>query len=348
MKHSILKIALAVLALTLSVTAQTMNGTITRVIDGNTVTLRLASGEVRIGLQFIESPSGSHPLTETVKNHLSNLTLGKQVTYRPRSISGTGSFGQIMVGGVDISQQLLRDGAAWLIPYEMSGQPSSEHKAYAAMELAAKEEKRGIWASPDLKPSWLQHLMPAPSAMKAETKAAAERPKGKFSDKNPNLGNVGALVHGYNAESRTGYLSTTPLGVNVADNSPWSGSSATVDITYLYQETAKGRVGKFFLTIVRVANTSIEASNKDIAFLDQPKKIIARANRRAYRDALGRHWETLRYELPRSAMERLVNESEIKILIGKFSPDQYSYSYNYVQPAYGYQILLLNMLDLSR
>jgi hypothetical protein len=82
------------------------------------------------------------------------MVYGKQVEYLPRGFTETKTIGQLLVGGVDISQQMLRDGAAWHMLPEVSGQDEAQRETYQTNEAQAKAEKRGIWAVENLQPAW--------------------------------------------------------------------------------------------------------------------------------------------------------------------------------------------------
>jgi len=59
-----------------------------------------------------------------------------------------------MLGGVDLSSQLIRDGAAWHEPATTSGQTPHEAAEYANNQQLAKAEKRGVWSISNLKTPW--------------------------------------------------------------------------------------------------------------------------------------------------------------------------------------------------
>jgi hypothetical protein len=64
---------------------------------------------------------------------------------------------------------MLRDGAAWYLIPESSSQNQLEREDYKKNEAAAKEEKRGVWSSGTVKPSW------EIAAEKEQQKLVAER-----------------------------------------------------------------------------------------------------------------------------------------------------------------------------
>lgn len=147
--------AVSVILFTVSAAAQfPIAGQVVDVIDGKTVLVATQSGQVRVELQYINVPEVGQPLYDTVREHLRTLSLGKAIEYRPRSILNDRTLGHLSIKGLDISQQMLRDGAAWHTPRQISGQEQSEFDMYASLESSAKAEKLGIWSIPALKPPW--------------------------------------------------------------------------------------------------------------------------------------------------------------------------------------------------
>jgi endonuclease YncB( thermonuclease family) len=149
-------IAIALLLLAVSAYPQRkFGGRVVEIVDGKTAVIQVATGgRVTVVLQFIEIPEPEQPLHQTVKEHLQTLILDKTVEFLPRRILMQGSVGQIFLGGVDISQQMLRDGAAWYALPEKSGQDALESETYQAMETQARTEKRGVWSIENIKPAW--------------------------------------------------------------------------------------------------------------------------------------------------------------------------------------------------
>lgn len=149
---------LVLLALTLTQTAfsqRRIGGNVIEVIDGKTAVIELQSGgRMNLVLQFIETPEPEQLLYQTVKEHLQGLILNRYVEFVPRGLLSKGGVGQLFLNGVDISQQMLRDGAAWYAVMEKSGQNPYESKSYQDNELQAKTEKRGVWSIENLKPAW--------------------------------------------------------------------------------------------------------------------------------------------------------------------------------------------------
>ena len=132
-----------------------LSGTVVEVIDGKTAVVEIAgSGKLTVILQYIEIPEPEQPLHTVVKEHLEKLILGKNVLVVARGIMETSTVAQLFSGGADVSQQMLRDGAAWYALPEKSGQNAAESGIYQNNEAQAKAERRGVWSIGQLQPPW--------------------------------------------------------------------------------------------------------------------------------------------------------------------------------------------------
>ena len=232
---------------------------------------------------------------------------------------------------------MLRDGAAWHVPAHLSGQDETEFQLYASTETAAKNERRGIWGVPDLKPVW---EMPARSSNLAPTSGSvasrsSSKPRGVWGDKNPRLGNIGPLVNGYNARTRAGYLSTSLLGIDLKDTA-FDGKLA-IDITYFYHENdGPGRTGLYVFTIASQSPKVQFLRDNNLWLIMGDKKLnLGRAERTATNDGLASH-ETLKYKMSKETLEKLVNNDEAHLLIG-----------NEMIVLTGVRYMLYNMLQLT-
>jgi endonuclease YncB( thermonuclease family) len=147
---------LFVLACLAAASAQTnFVGKVVEVVDGKTVVIELHTGKkITAELQFIEVPEPEQQLHQVVKDHLRKLLLDKVVDFRPSSIKATKTAGTVYLNGNDVAMQMIRDGAAWHVSPDMSGQAAAEGDSYRSNELLAKTENLGVWSIPGLKPAW--------------------------------------------------------------------------------------------------------------------------------------------------------------------------------------------------
>lgn len=165
---------LVILTLTLTFSAfsqRRFSGKVIEVINGKTAIVQMSNGgKLTIVLQYIEIPEPDQPLHQVVKDHLEKLILNRFVEINPRGLSGNATtVGQIFLKDVDISRQMLRDGAAWFAIKQNGGQSPAESANYQSYESLAKSEKRGVWGIEGMKPAWEFR------AAKEEARQAAER-----------------------------------------------------------------------------------------------------------------------------------------------------------------------------
>lgn len=330
-----------------------MTGRVVDVIDGKTVVIDTDGRNVVAEIQYIEVPEPEQPLHHIVREHLAKLTLGKNGEFHPHGIAPGRAIGRLYVGKVDIAVQMLRDGAAWHVSELLSGQKPDESAAYQYHQNQARVEQRGVWGVRGLKPAWefraekiarereLEAGKPMAPATAGDPEpkrqARMPRPSGPWGDENPFLKDPGPLVHGYNSASRTGFLSTSVLGVKEADGQP-AGQSTAVDITYIYrQDEKKGRTGKFVVTLHSSADEWRFLKANELAVVADEKKHSVGKPIRSAEDRNGRMVEKLTYEVPRSTMERIAFGGEVHIKVG---------SYTFF-PTPGIQLLLYNMLKIA-
>ena len=151
-------------------------GTVTEVIDGRTVIIEpQPKVKIKIELQFIEVPEVEQKLHNLIKTHLSNMLLNKRVEFFPKNLNDkTKPVGQVLINGVDVSQQMLRDGAAWYAINEKNVHEQNQSNIYRNNETLAKNEKRGVWSIADLKPAWEFRAAKAEKIRQAKLKKKQE------------------------------------------------------------------------------------------------------------------------------------------------------------------------------
>ena len=151
----LLTVLLFVLAWVSATSAQAVVGKVVDVLDGRTLVVETSAGRVTVQLQYVEVPEQGQPLHAIAKDHLSKLTFGKSVEHKTRRLVQGRSIGRtVTFEGVDLSLQMIRDGAAWHEPQTTSDQPTAEAADYSAIQELAKNEKRGVWSVPGIKTPW--------------------------------------------------------------------------------------------------------------------------------------------------------------------------------------------------
>jgi endonuclease YncB( thermonuclease family) len=124
---------------------------VTKVIDGRTIVIQdKPNSWIQVQLQALAVPDPEQSFSIIVREHLEKLLLGKTASFEMKGIL----IGKVLSGGIDISGQMLRDGAGWYDLPEENSHTQNDRENYLALETAAKTEKRGVWGIEGLKPVW--------------------------------------------------------------------------------------------------------------------------------------------------------------------------------------------------
>jgi endonuclease YncB( thermonuclease family) len=346
---------------------QRLGGKVVEVLDGKTVTIELFSGgKITAELQHIEVPESEQQLHQTVIDHLQTLVLAKNVEFRPLRIINARTIGQVLLNGVDVSQQMIRDGAAWYSAAEKTGQNAGESEIYQSNEAQAESEKRGVWSIEGLKPAW-QIRAEAEENRKIQAKLAPEKsaksafveemqkkqkpaPRRQFDTESQlfaasgeniklpaNIKNVGGLLVGYDESAKLGIITTPLFKLNVAEN---DGSQAVaIQIAYLYfdGDINKGRQNVYLV--------GVESESRDFKFLKQNdlvitidgQKINVGKAKRLERKGEFSVKESLVYKINKSVIAKIAKAQEASVKVGT-----YSWKLNS-----GIQMLLYNMTQTA-
>lgn len=129
-----------------SATAGSLAGTLTEIHDGDTITIICLKRPLQVHLMGIVAPEKEQAYAEVSRQHLSDLILNKQVVVE---YSGLGAnaliVGTVFLKETDVGAQMIRDGVAWYDkPYDTI-LTENQRQMYAACELAARNEHRGVW-----------------------------------------------------------------------------------------------------------------------------------------------------------------------------------------------------------
>jgi len=145
--------ALLVLALLVHVaTAAEITGRVVGIADGDTLTLLDADHrQTKVRLAEIDAPESHQPYGTRAKQVLSELVFGRDVRVVVVDIDRYGrTVGRIYAGALDVSAEMVRQGAAWVFT-RYSRDPS-----LPALDQAARTARRGLWALPEAErvPPW--------------------------------------------------------------------------------------------------------------------------------------------------------------------------------------------------
>lgn len=139
-----------VLQLSTAYTQEKILGTVTKVIDGNTIEITTLQKEAyHVLLHGIDSPEPGQPHAERATQYLASLLLNKPVTISLHGRDRQGNrIGDIHIEGApDPRHEMLKAGLAW----------TSEHQpdpALEALKEQARQQNIGLWQESDPTPPW--------------------------------------------------------------------------------------------------------------------------------------------------------------------------------------------------
>lgn len=158
MKFYFTRIMLLVASLLLNHTsaADTLQGRVVGVSDGDTVTLLDDSNtQFKIRLMGIDAPEKKQAFGSRSKESLSALVFNKQVIveYNKKDKYGR-TVGKILVDGVDANLEQIKAGLAWHYKKYQKEQSLDDRSIYVQAEEQARAERRGLWIDAEPTPPW--------------------------------------------------------------------------------------------------------------------------------------------------------------------------------------------------
>jgi endonuclease YncB( thermonuclease family) len=139
--------------------SRVVRGTVTNVIDGDTVVIRPFSGKLfkcrLYGIDAPEMPNDGNPgqpYGRAADRELNNLVLHNAVEI---TLTGESSYDReiciIQKMGMDINREMVRRGYAWAYRQHLKGPYASE---YINAENEARKMRRGLWQQTNPRPPW--------------------------------------------------------------------------------------------------------------------------------------------------------------------------------------------------
>ena len=140
-------LVVAVFAATSAFAAETLQGRVVKVVDGDTITVLDAANEQhRIRLDKIDAPEKSQPFGDASRKHLAALVADQivEVEWTKKDKYGRilGTVWAMLPTRTDVNLQMVKDGFAWHYKH-FDHTPS-----YAAAETAARTARLGLWKDP--------------------------------------------------------------------------------------------------------------------------------------------------------------------------------------------------------
>jgi micrococcal nuclease len=145
-----MKMYLLALLLPGTLFAAEMQGTVIRVIDGDTIDLFHEQKPVRIRLANIDAPEKKQAYGRWSLHKLNSLVIGQTVTV---TYTQSDRYGRILGrvvsnNGIEANRYMVQSGAAWV--YDRY----NTDNALPALQKEAQQQKRGLWADGNPVPPW--------------------------------------------------------------------------------------------------------------------------------------------------------------------------------------------------
>lgn len=122
-------------------------GRVVGITDGDTITVLDARHvQHKIRLSGIDAPEKSQPFGQRSKENLSAWVFDRHVTVETEKTDRYGrSVGKIVLNGIDINLEQIKQGFAWHYWKYASEQPEGERHRYGQAEKAARAQRAGLW-----------------------------------------------------------------------------------------------------------------------------------------------------------------------------------------------------------
>lgn len=161
--------------------ATTLQAKVIEVESGNTLVVSSSNRVLRIRLKAVAPPEVNQPFSEAAREHLKTLVIDRVVALEYTHLEEGYLHARVILNGVDIGSQMLRDGVAWYDHAGDFGLKEVDRNLYAQCEEAARNEKRGLWQEPSPVAPWeyrraqlarLNGIVSTPSFRQSQTRRA--------------------------------------------------------------------------------------------------------------------------------------------------------------------------------
>jgi endonuclease YncB( thermonuclease family) len=123
--------------------------------SGDVITVFNLNRPVRVKLLGIDAPEMGQAFGDVARKHLSDLVFDKPVVVEYSGIGADSSLtGRVLLNSTDIGAQMIRDGAAWFDPHNVSRLSVADRDVYQQSEQAARSERRGLWQAENPTAPW--------------------------------------------------------------------------------------------------------------------------------------------------------------------------------------------------
>lgn len=132
--------------------ADTQQGCVTHVIDGDTIKVILGSREVTVRLWGIDSPEWQQPYSQQAKRYTRKRLQDKCVVVTPKYYDKYGRMVALVYRGtVSFNEELVTKGLGWVHIYYCNEEICD---SWRRLEHRARENHLGLWRQRSPMPPW--------------------------------------------------------------------------------------------------------------------------------------------------------------------------------------------------
>jgi len=128
---------------------EVITGTVTKVSDGDTLTVKSKHKTITVRLSRIDAPEISHygnpaqPFGKEAGDWLREVARGEPVTVQIDTVDKYGrSVGTVFMGNENLNAMMVEDGYAWVFDYFAQDEQGDELRK---LETVARENHKGLW-----------------------------------------------------------------------------------------------------------------------------------------------------------------------------------------------------------
>jgi endonuclease YncB( thermonuclease family) len=139
--------ALSILAC--SAHADTFQGSVARIVDGDSLIVRYQQQNIRVRLKEIDAPERKQPFGKQSQSSLTAICANKvaRVEWTEKDRNGR-TLGRVWCAGIDANAEQVRRGMAWVFDRYM------KDRSLYPLQDQARAARRGLWADPTPLPPW--------------------------------------------------------------------------------------------------------------------------------------------------------------------------------------------------
>jgi len=121
-----------------------LSGRVERVLDGDSMVVRQGDRRYEIRLWGVDCPEYGQPYGAEARRESTGLLAGKSVQVEVKTRDSYGRYVGVMhLGGMNVNEQLIRRGAAWVYSRYCRERICT---AWQELEAQARDRRVGLWA----------------------------------------------------------------------------------------------------------------------------------------------------------------------------------------------------------